>query len=106
MNDEPIKESKSAGSSRLGKEAKIGVTMILALVLILGVVATFVSRGRPRTNRRFGGTSARRKTETRQREHSRGFRQIRRKKAPRRQGSEDRGAGRARIGQTARNKGA
>ena len=40
MNDEQIKEEKSAGSSRLGKEAKIGVTVILALVLILGIVAT------------------------------------------------------------------
>jgi nucleoid-associated protein YgaU len=40
MNDEQIKEEKPAGSSRLGKEARIGATVILALVLILGVVAT------------------------------------------------------------------
>jgi nucleoid-associated protein YgaU len=40
MDNEQIKEEKPAGSSRLGKEAKIGVTVILVLVVILGIVAT------------------------------------------------------------------
>jgi nucleoid-associated protein YgaU len=40
MNNEPIKEANAPGPSRLGKEAKIGVTLILVLTLVLGVVAT------------------------------------------------------------------
>ena len=39
-NRDGDREEKAAGSSRLGKEAKIGVTVIAVLLLVLGVVAT------------------------------------------------------------------